>query len=183
MKRLWSLLVVVFIAVGLVISAGQDLRAAGPAMEMPKGKEFVNKSPAFSFIYPQYYLGKPLEVPDEVLRVVDKPGLPAFVCTVSDAPKGVTLNTLPKAGLEALRKDPRYATKKGWKLDSQKETKLADGTPAVEYEIGWDWQWLLRFHTTTLSTIKSGKIVACSVTSTDAGNMKYMKYLYSLKLK
>ena len=182
MKRLWSLLVVVFIAVGLVISAGQDLRAAGPAMEMPKGKEFVNKSPAFSVIYPQYYEGKPLETA-EVLRVVDKPGLPAFVCTVSDAPKGVALNALPQAGLEALQKDPRYATKKGWKLDSQKVTKLVDGTPAVEYEIGWDWQWLLRFHTTTLSTISNGKIVACSVTSTDAGNKKYVKYLYSLKLK
>ena len=182
MKRLWSLLVVVFIAVGLVISAGQDLRAAGPAMEMPKGKEFVNKSPAFSFIYPQYYEGKPLETA-EVLRVVDKPGLPAFVCSVSDAPKAVTLNKLPQVVFETLQKDPRYATKKGWKLDSQKETTLADGTPAVEYEIGFDWQWLLRFHTTSLSTIKNGKTISCSVTSTDAGNKKYMKYLYSLKLK
>ena len=183
MKSLWGLLVAVFIAVGLVISAGQDLRAAGPAMEMPKGKEFVNKSPAFSFIYPQSYKGKPLEIPAEVLRVASIIGLPAFVCTVSDAPKGVTLHTLPQVGLEGLRKDPRYATKSGWKLESQKETKLADGTPAVEYEIGWNWEPGLRFYTINLVTIKNGKIVDCSVTTTEAGDKTYKNYLYSLKLQ
>ncbi len=69
MKSLPRLLEALFVAVALIISTGQDLRAAdreqaaGPAMEMPTGKNFVNKSPAFSFIYPLYCVGKPLEVP------------------------------------------------------------------------------------------------------------------------
>lgn len=109
-------------------------------------------------------------------------GLPAFVCTVYDAAKDATLKKLPQAGLEAIQKDPRYAAKSGWKLESQTETKLADGTPAVEYEVGWDWQPGLRLYTMSLATIKSGKIVACSVTTTEAGNKANKKYLYSLKL-
>jgi len=178
MRNLWGLLVAGVIALGLVVAAAQ---AVGP--EMPKGKAFVNKSPAFSFVYPQDLVGKPLEVPAEVLRVASYMGLPAFVCVVTDAAKGATLKALPQAGLEGLRKDPRYTSKSGWKLESQQETKLADGTPAIEYELGWDWQPGLRLYTMNLAAITGGKIVACSVTSTDAGNKAYKKYLYSLKLQ
>jgi hypothetical protein len=67
------------ITVGLVFSVA---RAAGP--ELPKGKEFVTKSPAFSFVYPQDLVNKPLDVPAEVLRVVSYAGLPAFVCLVQE---------------------------------------------------------------------------------------------------
>lgn len=59
MRNLCGLFMAGCMAVGLVVSGVQDVRAAdrkqaaGPAMEMPKGKEFVNKSPGFSFIYPR----------------------------------------------------------------------------------------------------------------------------------
>jgi len=189
MKRLWGLLVVVFIAVALVISAGQGFRAvdwaqaAGPAMEMPTGMEFVNKSPAFSVIYPQSCKAKRLEIPTEVLRVISVMSLPAFVCEVLDAPKGATLQTWPQLRLEGLQKDSRYVSKSGWKLNPQKETQLADGTPAVEFEIGWDYAPGLRFYTLSLATIKNGKIIDYSVTTTDEDDKTYKKYLYSLKLQ
>ena len=156
-KNLFKVIAIV-VSLLFISTLGFAADPKAPAVEMPKGKVFVNKSPAFSFIYPSYAVEKPLEVPTEVLRVAGVIGLPAFVCTVDDAPKDATLKKLPQAGFEGLQKDPRYAAKSGWALVSQKETKLADGTPAVEYEVGWDWQPRLRFYTIFVETIKSGKI-------------------------
>ena len=84
----WAALVAGAMSLGLVSCASQEVKetgadsqaattaqaakeAAPPAVKMPRGKEFVNESPAFSMIYPRYVRKESLQVPSEVLRERD----------------------------------------------------------------------------------------------------------------
>jgi hypothetical protein len=168
---------------GSATKPGSETKASGTASyKKPRGKEFVSTSPPFSVTYPRYVDEKPLEVETEVLRLADKSGLPTFVAAVYEYTGG-DLKDMPQTFFEGFKTDPRYADKKGWMLEYEKLTELPDGTPAVEFEVGWDWSKGFRLFTAYVATVHGEKTITYNVTSTEKGNKTLKKYLYSVTLQ
>jgi hypothetical protein len=137
--KLAVLLITVLLVLGLTLSActcqklteiEEPTTTPGePAALSFEAAEYVNTDPAFSVKYPKEWLQQPREEPTTVFYAAAEKKVPALRISVLE---GATFDEALTAVLSEVGSDIKIVT--------ERETTLADGTPASEAVVKWETQ-------------------------------------------
>jgi hypothetical protein len=148
-QRLWVVL--------LVLSAFVLLQACASAPKLPDPKPglYVNEEYRFSVSYPENYQPDTLQT-NEVLRAANPNEwkIPVITAAVADLEGDAQLDI--QAFLDAVK--AINAGSKRFKVLSQKDLTLNDGTPAKAFSFKWTWtDGMTKLQSGALITIKEEK--------------------------
>jgi hypothetical protein len=139
-------------------------------------KEYVHRTPAFRIIYPKHYKIVRPET-DQVFKVRNSfHGLPELSVSVIDRPHGMPLREFgEKIYIPELSKSGTNI-----RIESNIETRLIDGTPAIEVCFDWLHKSSWPVKTMVLSTIHDNRLYYVAAHS--LAHPEVMKdYIYSLR--
>ncbi len=156
-------------------TAGNQASPATPGL-------YVNKAPAFSVSYPKKWVPDKKQQPTEVLRVVNPTiyKIPSMVVDVSDLKTGATLDNAAADFLKGLAK--AVPGTKRFKILSEKQITLNDGTPAVLINFSWTWKdGVTKLQSAALLVYKEGKSISV-LTTTVFGGFTSLKELTDMVL-
>jgi hypothetical protein len=145
------------------------LQALVSASELPAQKPglYVNKEHRFSVAYPENWKPGTL-LPGEVLRAANTNmySLPVITASISDQKKDSALD--PKVFIESAKKAEPGSD--SYKVVSQEDLTLNDGTPAKVFTYEWTWSdGFTELVTGALITIKDGKYFSSTATTIVGG--------------
>ena len=124
---------------------------------------YKNEAQGFTFTYPENYKMQPFQSDTEVLRVA-KPSqylLPVITVGVSDVP----YETLDPQIVTDSMKESLPGTKR-YKVLSEKDMTLNDGTPAKSFTFKWTWSdGASKLQSGALITNIGGKAITCTSTT------------------
>lgn len=144
--------------------------ASASDLPTPKPGLYVNQEYRFSVAYPENWKPNTLQ-PGEVLRAANPNmfSLPVMTASVSDQKKGSSLDV--KVFIEAAKRAEPGSD--GYKVVSQKDLTLNDGTPAKTFIYEWTWSdGFTELVTGALITIKGGKYFSSTTTTIVGGETK-----------
>lgn len=150
----WTVLT---IALFMVVATG----LAGPAA----AGEYVHQAPAFTVTYPDSFESvPPRKEIGQVFSAKTAGSLPTFQVSVLKVQEGVKLaDACQKVYVEILKKGSEDVN-----LISNKPAKLADGTPAYESKIIWNYMGLIDLETLVLNVYKDKKHIIVAVHDREA---------------
>jgi hypothetical protein len=139
-------------------------------------KEYIHHDPAFRIVFPTHYK---MVKPDanQVFKVRNSfGGLPEFSVSVIDRPPGLPLREFgEKIYIPELKKSGS-----NFKIESNIQTRLTDGTPANEVRLDWLHKSNWPVSTTVISTYHDNRLYYVAAHS--LAHSEFMKdYLYSLR--
>jgi hypothetical protein len=157
--------VIVLLALGCFIL----LQALASATELPAQKPglYVNTEHRFSVAYPDTWKPGTLQ-PGEVLRAANPNmySLPVITASISEQKKDTTLDV--NVFLDSAKKAEPGSD--GYKVVSQNDVTLNDGTPARAFIYEWTWSdGFTELVTGALITIKNGKYFSSTATTIVGG--------------
>lgn len=137
------------------------IMARGQALDLeskPLGTSFTySEEPAFTIAFPEGASRIPFDAPDQVFAARMVGGL-IFQAAVADAPPGWTLDKAAEFYVKSLKEG---GVGSGFKISSNAEITLKDGTRAYRSEIRWFYiPMRVRLQTQLVSASKDGKIVS-----------------------
>ena len=139
-------------------------------------KEYVHHAPAFRIVFPKHYKVVKPEA-DQVLKLRNSfGGLPELSVSVIDIPPGMPLSEFgEKIYIPELNKSGTNFT-----IESNIQTRLADGTPANEVCFDWLHKSNWPVSTMVLSAYHENRLYYVAAHS--LAHSEFMKeYLYSLR--
>jgi len=168
---------IVLLALGCFIM----LQTFAWAAELPDQKPglYVNTEHRFSVAYPESWKPGTL-LPGEVLRAANTNmySLPVITASISDQKKGATLDV--KVFLDSAKKAEPGSD--GYKVVSQNDVTLNDGTPAKAFIYEWTWSdGFTELVTGALITIKDGKYFSSTATTIVGGETSPEKLVEMVK--
>lgn len=144
----------------LLVVAGVCMLGLVLAPMMAVAAEFsYDKGPSFTVTYPDSWQQDSENPNNALLRTKEGGALPVMEIQCFDAPEGVTIEGLGKWQQERMA--GIYET--DVTIDSDKVATLKDGTKCNELLITWMYQGWLALQTTSVQTIKDGKVVYVNV--------------------
>ena len=154
MKKRWSLAALLILAGVLAVTV-----ALAPSAALAKEFKYAGP-PAFTVTYPGFY-AQDSENPNKVLYRTKQEGtIPIMEINCRDFPvPGMTLATVAKEYAKLIEKSQQTTVT----VTSEKPFTTKDGTPAVEAVLTWLYQGFLTLQTSTVLTIKDGKMIYVSI--------------------
>jgi hypothetical protein len=151
------------------------------AAELPDQKPglYVNQEYRFSVAYPENWKPGTLQ-PGEVLRAANTNmfSLPVITASVDEQKKGASLDV--KVFIESAKKAEPGSD--GYKIVSQSDFALNDGTPAKVFTYEWTWSdGFTELVTGALITIKNGKYFSSTATTITGGETSPEKLVEMVK--
>ena len=168
---------IVLLALGCFIM----LQTLVSAAELPDQKPglYVNTEHRFSVAYPDSWKPGTL-LPGEVLRAANTNmySLPVITASVDEQKKGASLDV--KVFIESAKKSEPGSD--GYKVVSQNDVTLNDGTPAKVFTYEWTWSdGFTELVTGALITIKGGKYFSSTATTIVGGETSPEKLVEMVK--
>ena len=141
--------------------------AAGPKLPDPKPGLYVNEEFAFTFGYPEMFTEEPLQS-NEVLRVAypNQWKIPVIAVAVADKESDELSTQGYMDAVEAINPGT-----KRFKILSEKDITLNDGTPAKSFTFKWNWtDGVTKLQSGALIANKGDKTFSCSATTVLGGD-------------
>jgi hypothetical protein len=151
-----------FVLLSACATSSKD-SAADPAADGVVAGVYKNEALGITFTYPENYKMQPLQSETEVLRVANPTQylLPVITLSVADVPYE-TLD--PQIVMDSM-KESLPGTKR-YKVLSEKDMTLNDGTPAKSFTFKWTWSdGSSKLLSGALIANKDGKPVTCTSTT------------------
>jgi hypothetical protein len=161
-QRLWIIL--------LVLASFTLLQACASTPKLPEPKPglYVNEEHRFSVSYPENYQPDTLQI-NEVLRVANPNQwkIPVVTAAVVDLEGEAQLDV--QIFMDAVK--AINAGSKRFKLLSEKDLTLNDGTPAKSFSFKWTWtDGMSKLQSGALIAIKGDKSFSCTATTILGGD-------------
>lgn len=140
--------------------------ATGSKLPDPKPGLYVNEEFVFTFTYPEMFTEEPLQS-NEVLRVAypNQWKIPVIAVAVADKES----EELSAQGYMDAVKALNTGTKR-FKVLSEKDITLNDGTPAKSFAFKWNWTDGTKLQSGALIANKGDKAFSCSATTVLGGD-------------
>lgn len=127
-----------------------------PSLALAADQVFTNQAPAFTVTYPGGWAQDPANPNNVVYRAKDASGIPIMEIQVREITAGVDLAVAGSKGYKPLVEASQETSAT---ITSEKQIKLADGTPANECTMDWLYQGWLPLMSHIVSAYKDGKWV------------------------
>jgi hypothetical protein len=155
----------------LVLGCFVMLQACATAPKLPKSQPglYVNEEFRFSVNYPENWTIEPLQVEGEVLRAANPNPykVPVITASVADLQDGDSLD--PKAFTKGVEQS--IPGSKRYKVLSEEDITLNDGTPAKAFVYKWTWtDGVSKLVTAAVISIKNDKFFTTTVTTLLGGD-------------
>lgn len=137
--------------------------ATGPKLPDPKPGLYVNEAFAFTFGYPEMFTEEALQSDNEVLRVAypNQWKIPVIAVAVADKQS----DELSAQGyMDAVKASSPGSNR--FKILSEKDMTLNDGTPAKSFTFKWGWtDGVTKLQSGALVANRGDKTFSCSATT------------------